>query len=142
MIERMRAATAALVGALCGAGWFGSLEPSTEFLCRDSGLECLLGLIMLVIPALVAVWTLVGWGLLRVARLVPAWLTAIAGTAGAVVLLVVSSFGLRFMQVRLPQDSGIFVVTIAAAGGYALAAVLTARYGGRRDGTEHSGQDG
>lgn len=142
MIVRMRAATAALVGALCGAGWFGSIQPSGEFLCRDSGLECVLGLFLLVIPALVIVWGLVGWGLLRLARISPAWPTALVGTAGAVVLLFVSTFVLRFLQMQLPQDSGIFVIAFAAAGGYALAAVLTAGYRGRRDRTEHSGQDG
>lgn len=142
MIDGMRAVTAAVVGALCGAGWFASLEPSGEFLCRDSGLECVVGLILLVVPALVIVWGVVGWGLLRLARLSPAWLTAVAGTAGAVVLLLISSFGLRFLQLRLPEDGGIFVVALAAAGGYALASVATARYGVRRDGTEHRGQDG
>lgn len=142
MIERMRAATAALVGALCGAGWFGSLEPSGEFLCRDSGLECVLGLFLLMIPALVIIWGLIGWGLLRLARISPAWPTALVGTAGAVVLLFVSTFVLRFLQVRLPEDGGVFVVAFAAAGGYALAAVVTAGYRGRRDRTEHSGQDG
>jgi hypothetical protein len=64
------------------------------------------------------------------------------GTIGAMVLLVVFSFVARFVQVRLPEDSWIFVVGIAAAGGYALAAAVTAGYGGRRDRTEHSGQDG
>jgi hypothetical protein len=142
MIDGMRAATAALVGALCGAGWFGSLEPSNEFLCRDSGLECVLGLFLLVIPALVIIWGAVGWGLLRLARISPAWPTALVGTAGAVVLLFVSTFALRFLQVRLPEDGGVFVVAFAAAGGYALAAVVTAGYRGRRDRTEHSGQDG
>jgi hypothetical protein len=142
MIGHMRAVTAALVGALCGAGWFGSIQPSGEFLCRDSGLECVLGLFLLVIPALVIVWGLVGWGLLRLARISPAWPTALVGTAGAVVLLFVSTFVLRFLQMQLPQDSGIFVIAFAAAGGYALAAVVTAGYRGRRDRTEHSGQDG
>jgi hypothetical protein len=142
MIGRMRAVTAGLVGALCGAGWFASLQPSGEFLCRDSGLECVVGLILLVVPALVIVWGVVGWGLLRLARFSPAWPTAAAGTAGAVVLLLISTFGLRFVRVQLPEDAGIFVVAIAAAGGYALAAAVTAGYGGRRDRTEHSGQDG
>ncbi|MEV6243822.1 hypothetical protein [Lentzea sp. NPDC051838] len=138
----MRAATAALVGALCGAGWFWSLEPSSQFLCRDSGWTCVISLIFLVIPALVVVWGVVGWGLLRLARYSPAWPTAVVGTAGAVVLLMISTFALRFVQVQLPEDAGMFLVAVAAAGGYALAAAVTGRYRGRRDGTEHSGQDG
>ncbi|MFI6101761.1 hypothetical protein ACIA8G_39955 [Lentzea sp. NPDC051213] len=138
----MRAATAALVGALCGAGWFASLEPSAGLLCRDTGLECVVGLILLLVPVLVIVWGVVGWGLLRLARFSPAWPTAVVGTAGAVVLLLISSFGPRFAQLQLPQDGGIFVVAIAAAGGYALAAVVTGGYGVPRDRTEHSGQDG
>jgi hypothetical protein len=142
MIGRMRAAVAAVVGALCGAGWFASLEPSAEVLCRDSGLECAAGLILLVIPVLVIVWGLVGWGLLRLARFSPAWPTAVVGMAAAVVLLLISSFSLRFVRVQLPENGAIFIVAIAAAGGYALAAVVTARYGGRRDRTEHRGQDG
>lgn len=142
MIGHMRAVTAALVGALCGAGWFASLQPSGDLLCRGSGLECLFWLIMAVIPALVLVWGLVGWALLRLARFSPAWPTAAVGMVGAVALLVISSFSLRFVQVQLPADSGIFVVAIAAAGGYALAAAVTARYRGRRDRTEHRGEDG
>jgi hypothetical protein len=142
MIGRMRAVTAALVGALCGAGWFWSLEPSFEFLCRDSDLECVVGLILLIVPALVIIWGVVGWGLLRLARFAPAWPTAAAGTAGAVVLLLISTFGLRFLRVQLPEDGGIFVVALAATGGYALAAVVTAGYGVPRDRTEHRGQDG
>ena len=142
MICRMRTATAALVGALCGAGWFASLQPSSEFLCRDSGWTCVISLVLLVVPALVVVWGVVGWGLLRMARYSPAWPTALAGTAGAVLLLMISTFALRFVRVQLPEDAGIFLVTIAAAGGYALAAVVTGGYRGRRDRTEHSGQDG
>ena len=85
---------------------------------------------------------MVGWGLLRLARFSPAWPTAAAGTAGAVVLLLISIFALRFVRVALPEDAGVFLVASAAAAGYALAAEVTARYGGRRDRTEHSGQDG
>ncbi|MEU0884977.1 hypothetical protein ABZ345_40830 [Lentzea sp. NPDC005914] len=138
----MRAATAALVGAVCGAGWFWSLEPSSAYLCRDSGWTCVISLVLLIVPALVVVWGLVGWGLLRLARFSPAWPTAVSGTAGAVLLLFISTFALRFVQVQLPEDAGTFLVASAAAGGYALAATLTAGYGGRRDRAEHSGQDG
>jgi hypothetical protein len=142
MIDGMRTITAAVVGALCGAGWFASLQPSGELLCRGMNLACVFPMFLLLMPALVIVWTLVGWGLLRLARFSPAWQTAGAGAVGAMVLLVVFSFALRFVQVRLPEDSGILVVAFATAGGYALAAEVTARYGGRRDRTEHRGQDG
>jgi hypothetical protein len=138
----MRAATAALVGALCGAGWFWSLEPYGEFLCRDSGVECQIRMILLGVPALAIVWGFVGWGLLRVARFSPAWPTAVVGPAGAVVFLLINAFTLKFLRAQLPADAGIVVIAIAAAGGYALAAKVTAGYGGRRDRTEHSGQDG
>ncbi|GAB2873438.1 hypothetical protein [Lentzea nigeriaca] len=138
----MRAAIAAVAGALCGAGWFVSLEPSAQLACRDSDLGCLVPLIFLIVPALVVVWALVGWGLLRVARFSPAWPTAAAGAVASMVLLLICVFSLKFVRVQLPSESGIFVTALAAAGGYALAAVLTARYGVRRDGTEHRGQDG
>ncbi|NGY59298.1 hypothetical protein G7043_10220 [Lentzea sp. NEAU-D13] len=64
--------------------------------------------------------------------------TATAALVGAAVLLAVTVF----VQIQLPAESAIFVVAIAAAVGYALAAEVTARYGGRRDRTEHRGQDG
>ncbi|MGW6935028.1 hypothetical protein ACWGE0_33545 [Lentzea sp. NPDC054927] len=138
----MRAVTAALTGAVCGAGWFASIEPAGNLPCRESGLGCALFAVLILIPALVVVWGLVGWGLLRLGRFSPAWPTAVAGTAAAVALLLLSSFLLRFMQVQLPEESGIVVVALAGAGGYALAAKVTAGYGGRRDRTEHRGQDG
>jgi hypothetical protein len=138
----MRTATAALTGALCGTGWFASIEPAGNLPCRESGLGCALFALLVLLPALVVVWGLVGWGLLRLARFSPAWPTAVAGTAGAVLLLLISSFSLRFVQVQLPEESGILVVALAGAGGYALAARVTAGYGGRRDRTEHRGQDG
>lgn len=47
--------------------------------------------------------------------------------------------GMRF---RTPEGIGVLIVTISAAAGYALAAVATAGYRGRRDGAEHRGQDG
>lgn len=138
----MRAAIAAVAGALCGAGWFVSLEPSAQLACRNSDLECLIPLIFLIVPGLVVFWALVAWGLLRLARFSPAWPAAAAGAVASVVVLLVSVFSLRFVQIELPPESGVFVVALAAAGGYALAAVVTAGYGGRRDRTEHSGQDG
>lgn len=146
MIGRMRTAAAALVGALCGAGWFWSLEPSSELVCHldgpDSGLACIFPLFLLVMPALVIVWAVVGWGLLRLVRYSPAWPTAGGGTAGAALLLLISVFILQFVRLQLPEDSGIFVAALAGAAGYALAAEVTARYGGRRDRAEHRGQDG
>ena len=142
MIGRMRAAAAALVGALCGAGWFLSLEPAALVLCPDSGLQCATEFMLPAVPVLVLIWALAGWGLLRLARFSPAWPAAVVGMAGAVVLLVITSFSLRFAQVQLPEGSGVLLVAITAAGGYALAAVVTAGYGGRRDRTEHHGQDG
>ena len=142
MIDRMRAAIAAVAGALCGAGWFVSLEPSAQLACRNSDLECLVPLIFLIVPGLVIAWGLVAWGLLRLARFSPAWPTAAAGAVASVVLLLVSAFSLRFVQVQLPSDSGIFVAAFAAAGGYALAAVVTAGRGGRRDPTEQDTGEG
>jgi hypothetical protein len=119
------------------------LEPTSAFLCRDTGWTCVLSLIFLIIPALVVVWGVVGWGLLRLVRYSPpVWPTAVAGTAGAVVLLTAFTFALRFVRMQLPEDSGIFLVAVAGAAGYALAAEVTGRYRGRRDRTEHSGQDG
>lgn len=138
MIGRMRTATAALVGALCGAGCFASLEPSAQLLCRGSEVACVLPLVFLLIPVLVIFWVVVGWLLLRLARFSPAWATAGVGTVGAAVLLAITVF----MQIRLPAESAIFVVAIEAAVGYALAAEVTARYGVPRDRTEHRGQDG
>ncbi|SEQ23458.1 hypothetical protein SAMN05216188_102498 [Lentzea xinjiangensis] len=142
MIGRTGPGLAALTGAVCGAGWFLSLEPAGDLPCTGSGLGCALLSLLVVVPALVVVWALVGWGLLRLARFARAGLTAVAGTAGAVALLFISTFALRFVRVQLPEDSGVVVLALAGAGGYALAAVLGAGYGGRRDGTEHRGQDG
>lgn len=119
-----------------------SIEPVGDLPCRGSGLGCAFFAVLIVLPVLVVVWALVGWGLLRLARFSPAWPTAVAGMASAIALLLVSSFSLRFVQVQLPEESGILVVALAAAGGYALAAKVTAGYGGRRDRTEHRGQDG
>jgi hypothetical protein len=107
MIGRMRAVTAALVGALSGAGWLTSIQPLGDVVCDGSGLGCALLVIVVGIPALF------GGGYL-----------------------------LKALDVKIPSQSGIFVVALAAAAGYALAAVLTGRYGGWRDGAEHHGQDG
>lgn len=142
MTDRTRTLTAAAAGALCGAGWFASIQPAGDLPCQESGLGCALFSLFVLLPALVVVWGLVGWGLLRLARFSAAGRTAALGTAGGVLLVVISSFGLRFVQFQLPEWSGIFVVAVGTACGYALASAVTAGYGGRRDGAEHRGQDG
>ena len=142
MIDRMRVVTAALVGALCGAGWFASIQPLGDVACKGSGLGCALFVVMIGIPALVVVWLLVGWGVLAVARFSGALLTAAAGTAGAVVLMFLSGYVSSALGLKITSEGGIFVVAAAAAGGYALAAAVTAGYGVPRDRTEHRGQDG
>ncbi|MFD4644559.1 hypothetical protein ACFWN2_45140 [Lentzea sp. NPDC058436] len=142
MTDRTRTLTAAVVGALCGAGWFLSIEPAGDLPCTESGLGCALFSLFVLLPALVVVWGVVGWGLLRLVKFSAAGRTAALGTAGGVLLVILSSFALRFVQVQLPESSGIFVLAAGTACGYALASVVTAGYGGRRDGAEHRGQDG
>ncbi|SEP88960.1 hypothetical protein [Lentzea albida] len=138
----MRQAWAAGAGALCGAGWFASVEPATDLTCPESGIGCAVLALFVLLPALIVVWGVVGWGLLRLVRFPVAGRTAALGTAGAVLLVIISSFSLRFVQVQLPEWSGILVVAAGTACGYALASVVTAGYRGRRDGAEHRGQDG
>ncbi|WP_189255436.1 hypothetical protein [Lentzea flava] len=138
----MRAVTAALVGALCGAGWLMSIQPLGDVVCDGSGLGCALLVIVVGIPALAIAWMLVGWGLLAAVRFSGALLTASLGTTGAVALMFGGGHLLKALNVKVSGEGGVLVVALAAAGGYALAGVLTARYGGRRDGTEHRGQDG
>ncbi|MGI5503228.1 hypothetical protein [Lentzea sp. CA-135723] len=125
MIDRFRVWVAAAAGALCGAGWFASVEPAGNLPCSESGIGCALFALFIVLPALVVVWGLVGWGLLRLVRFAGAGRTAALGTAGAVLLVILSSFGLRFVQVQLPEWSGSLVVAFGTACGYALAAVVT-----------------
>lgn len=138
----MRQAWAAGAGAVCGAGWFASIEPAGDLPCPESGLGCALFALFVLLPSLVVVWGVVGWGLLRLLRFHAAGRTAALGTAGAVLLLVLSTFSLRFVRIQLPEWSGIAVVAIGTACAYALASVVTAGYGGPRDGAEHRGQDG
>ncbi|WP_394614098.1 hypothetical protein JNUCC0626_30025 [Lentzea sp. JNUCC 0626] len=125
MTSRFRELTAAAAGALCGAGWFASVEPAGDLPCSESSLGCALFALFILLPGLVVVWGLVGWGLLRLARFPSAGRTAALGTAGAVLLVIASSFGLRFVQVQLPEWSGILVVAIGTACGYALASIVT-----------------
>ncbi|HEX7305009.1 hypothetical protein [Lentzea sp.] len=135
----MRTVTAALVGAVCGTGWLLSLDPLGNLPCDGSGIGCALLSLLVLVPALVVVWVLVGWGLLRVARLPAAGPTAAAGTACAVVLALLGGVLLRFLGIALPDETALVVVAVAGAGGYALAAAVAAGYGGRRDRTEHRG---
>jgi hypothetical protein len=140
----MRVVTAAVVGALCAAAWSMSFFPIGQSLCQSSSAVCA-GLIFLVVaPVSAVVWALVAWALLRLARFTPAWPTALVGSVGTLVLLLALAVGLGALMLRLQisQNHGVMVVTIAAAGGYALAAAVTGGYGGRRDGAEHRGQDG
>jgi purine-cytosine permease-like protein len=142
MIDRMRAVTAALVGALCGAGWMLSIQPLGDVVCDGSGLGCALLVIVIGIPALAIAWMLVGWGLLAAVRLRNALLTASLGTAGMVALMFGGGYLLKALNVKVSGQGGTLLVALAAASGYALAAALTGGYGVRRDGTEHRGQDG
>lgn len=136
-----RAIKAAVIGALCGAGWASSVHPVNDVVCGGRGLQCL-GTLLLVLPVMLVVFMLVGLGLLVLARFSPAWPTASGGPAATLMLfIVVGMLGNLLGANLLPfAPAGAFAVVTAA--GYALAAVLSAGYGGRRDGTEHSGQDG
>lgn len=97
---------------------------------------------MRVVTAAAAVGALVAWALLRLARFTPAWPTALAGPAGTFVLAPAAGSGALMSRLEPSETHGVIVVTIAAAGGYALAAAVNGGYGGRRDGAEHRGQDG
>jgi hypothetical protein len=139
----MRAVTAALVGALCAAAWSTSFFPIGQYLYEGRSAIGSTGFIFLIVaPVSAVVWAFVAWALLRLARFGPAWPTAVLGPVGTFVLAVAAGLGILMLRLRPSENDGIVVVTIAAAGGYALAAAVTARYGGRRDRTEHSGQDG
>ncbi|MFD4673180.1 hypothetical protein ACFWNN_25895 [Lentzea sp. NPDC058450] len=125
MTSRFRELTAAAAGALCGAGWFASVEPVGNLPCSESGIGCALFALFVVLPGLVVVWGLVGWGLLRLVRFAAAGRTAALGTASAVLLVILSSLALRFVQVQLPEWSGSLVVAFGTACGYAVASVVT-----------------
>ncbi|MET9633592.1 hypothetical protein ABZX92_39650 [Lentzea sp. NPDC006480] len=131
----VRAVTALLVGALCGAGCYWSPEPIGEFLCGDRGENCFVAMIVLGLPALVMVWGVVAWGLLRLVRFSRAGATAALGTVGAMPLAPATASLFQSFQVRVQPDRGMLVVAIAAACGYVLAAAVTTGYGVWRDRT-------
>lgn len=141
----MRVLTAAVVGSLCAAAWWMSFIPIGQFLCQgtSSAIGCV-GLIFLwTAPISAVVWAVVAWALLRLARWRrPVWPTAVLGPLGSFVLALAGGLTIVGMRAQPPEIVGVLVVTISAGAGYALAAVVTAGYGGRRDGAEHRGQDG
>ena len=131
---------AAAIGAFCGAGWIASLQLAGKFTCSGE-LECVVP-VHLLAPASALAWTGAAWGLLRFAALPRAGINAAVGTVCSFPLMFISGQVLGALHLDLPGDGGILVIAVAGAGGYALAAVVTAGYGGRRDRTEHRGQDG
>ncbi|MGW6447676.1 hypothetical protein [Lentzea sp. NPDC055074] len=142
----MRVLTAAVVGAVCAGAWWLSFVPIGRALCGvlvgNDGLGCA-GLIYLwVAPISAVVWAVVAWALLRLARWRPVWPTAVLGPVGTFVLALAGGLTIIGMRAEPPEVVGVLVVTISAGAGYALAHVVTAGYGGRRDGAEHRGQDG
>lgn len=139
----MRIVSAALIGMLCWAGWFASIQPATDAVCGGRSLECL-GIFLLMLPVLAVASTVVGWGLLKLARFDPAWPTAIGGMVGGVGFLLVSGVVGGWLGVTVPQGAANVTFAAYGAAGYALAAATTARYRGSRDRTqhpEHRGQD-
>lgn len=140
----VRVISAAVIGALCGAGWVSSIKPVNDAVCGGDGLDCL-GTLLLVMPVLIVVFMAIGAGLLVLARLRPAWPTAVGGPVGAVLVMVLAGLLNDLLRVNvltmLPFGApGSFAAVTAA--GYALAAAVSAGYGGMRDGTEHRRQDG
>ncbi|MDX8143512.1 hypothetical protein SK854_15410 [Lentzea sp. BCCO 10_0061] len=141
----MRVVTAAVAGAVCAAAWWMSFVPIGRALCDGLSPDALgcAGLVYLwVAPISAVVWAVVAWALLRLARPRPVWPTAVLGPVGSFVLALAGALTIVGMRARPPEIVGVLVVTISAGVGYALAAAVTAGYGGRRDGAEHRGQDG
>lgn len=139
----MRVLTAAVVGAVCAAAWWMSFIPIGQSLCQGTSAIGCAGLIFLwVAPISAVVWAVVAWALLRLARWRPVWPTAVLGPMGSFVLALAGGLTIVGMRAQPPEIVGVLVVTISAGVGYALAAAVTAGYGGRRDGAEHRGQDG
>ncbi|MEV6712919.1 hypothetical protein AB0M48_12885 [Lentzea sp. NPDC051208] len=134
----MRTVTAAVVGAVCGAGWNFSFPLASDLPCDGAPMACTAYVLLLAVPALVVFWAVVAWGLLRLARFRPAWPTVFAGTMCAVVMAYVLALVTAYLESR----AFLAVVPVSGAIGYALASAATAGYRGRRDRAEHSGQDG
>lgn len=123
--------------------WLLSINPAAELLSfADTGIGASGFVPLVVAPSTGAGWMFVAWGLLGLARITPAWPTALVGPVATLVLMVSAGLGVLMLRLRPTADDGMLVVTIAAAVGYALAAAVTARYRGRRDRTEHRGEDG
>jgi hypothetical protein len=139
----MRVVLAAVVGALCAAAWSTSFVPLGHSLCPGtSAIGCVSFIFLWATPASAVVWALLAWALLRLARFTPAWPIALVGPVGTFVLALAGGLGSLMLRHHISENHSVMVVTISAAGGYALAAAVTAGYGGRRDGAEHRGQDG
>ncbi|RDI31166.1 hypothetical protein DFR72_104503 [Lentzea flaviverrucosa] len=120
---------AAMVGALCGAGWFSSVQSAFDLPCDGTGLSCTFFVLLCVAPALLVLWVVAAWGLLRLARYSPAWPTVLAGTSFAIVL----AFALgSAMPLLSPPRWFVFVlVPFSAAVGYALAAKVAGNHRGQ-----------
>lgn len=139
-----RVISAGVIGALCGAGWVASIQPVNDAVCGGRGLRCL-GTLFLTMPLMLVVFMAVGAGLLMLARVRPAWPTALGGPVGTVVLMLLAGLLGDLLQTNLLAllpfgATGSFAVVTGI--GYALAAAVTAGYGGMRDRTEHRWQDG
>lgn len=120
----MKIIIAAVVGALCGAGWFFSSKAAFDLPCDSGPLTCTFSVLLYMLPALLGLWLVVAWGLLRLARYSPAWPTVLVGTSIAMVLAF--AIGLLMPLLPMSQRWVVFVfVPFAGAVGYALAAALT-----------------
>lgn len=130
---------AAIVGALCGAGWFFSVKSAFDLPCNGTGLSCTFFVLLCVAPALLIYWVVVAWGLLRLARYSPAWPTVLAGTSIAIALAWTLVFVMSLLS--LSRWFNFVFIPFFGAVGYALAAKAAGNHRGRRAGTEHLGQD-
>lgn len=138
-----RASAAAAIGALCAAGWLASIQQAEHVPCPgDSGPGVSFCSVLVVMPAMALGWMIAAYGLLKLTKFRPAWPTAFAGPAGTVTLLVICGLVVVGMRRGLSDEVAMIGVIACAACGYALAAAVSADYRGRRDRTEHRGQDG
>lgn len=124
----MKVIVAAVVGALCGAGWYYSIIGVSKLPCDSAPLVCTFTIYLYWTPVLVALWGAVAWGLLRLARYSPVWPTVIAGTSIAIALAFVLGLVMVYL---LPFWTLHVVVPFSGAAGLALAAKATASYRGR-----------